>query len=321
MRKEFRFLIQLFFGIVLLLIWLRFVEWDLLLSYLRQVDLRFVGLMFILGMVSWIFRVLRFKIVLKPLVDVPSATVFVISLAANLFNFLLAMRAGELTKGHYLKRLYGSSFVRATSAALVDRIADFLILVFIILLIGSFGYEGYFSLPLLVAVFLLPLFLLYLLAWEGTRLFSFFESLMLRFDLPYRDRILPIFHNLIKGFAVARRDPQTLLLVCVLTFALTVIEAIGFLLLFMAFGVKIAFLSALLTFSLFALTFLLPSAPAYIGTIEVAGSLIFVLILGIDGNLAASIALFYHAYSAFVVGIMGLAAILYLHLKLLRGKG
>jgi len=160
--------------------------------------------------------------------------------------------------------------------------------------------------------------LLYLLAWEGTRLFSFFESIMLKFNLPYRDKILSLFDNLIEGFAVARRSPRTLLLIFTLTFGLVAIDAVGFLLLFKAFGVKITFLSAMLAMSLFALAFLLPSAPAYIGTVEVAGSLIFVLILGVDKNLAASIALFFHIYSAFVVGIMGLPAVLYLHLKMLK---
>jgi len=318
MRKEVRLLLQLVFGLVLLFIWLRFIEWDLLLSYLRQVDFRFVALMFLVGMSSWIFRVLRFKTVLKPLIDVPPVTLFVVSLAANLFNFLLAMRAGELTKGYYLKKLYNSSFVRATSAVVVDRIADFLILVFIIILVGTFGYKGYFSLPLLVAIFLLPMLLLYLLAWEGARLFSFFESLMLKFNLPYQDKILPIFDNLIKGFAVARRSPRTLLLIFTLTFGLVAIDAISFLLLFKAFGIEISFLSALLTVSLFILTFLLPSAPGYIGTVEVAGSAIFILVLGLEKNLAGSIALFFHIYSAFVVGIMGLPAILYLHLKMLK---
>lgn len=322
MRKEIRFLIQLLFGLVLLLIWLRFVEWDLLLSYLRQVDFKFIALMFILGLGSWVFRVARFKLVLKPLVDVPPASIFVISLAANLFNFLLAMRAGELTKGYYLKKLYGSSFVKATSAVVVDRIVDFLILVFIILLIGTFGYRGYFFFPLLLAVFFLPLLMLYLLAWKGTRLFSFFESLMLRFNLPYQDKILPFFDNLIKGFSVAKRSPKTLFLILALTFALVMIDAVAFLLLFLAFGIKITFASALLTVSLLALTFLLPSAPAYIGTVEVAGSAIFILVLGIEKNLAASIALFFHAYSAFVVGILGLPALAILHLRLLKhGKG
>lgn len=318
MRKEVRVLIQLLFGLVFLVVWLRFIEWDQLLSYLRQIDLRFVALMFVLGIASSIFRVLRFKIFLKPLVDVPLKTIFVISLAANLFNFLLAMRAGELSKGYYLKKLYGSSFIKATSVVVVDRIADFLVLVFIILLIGTSGYRGYFSLPLLVAVFSLPILLLYLLAWEGTRLFSVFESMMLKLNFPYRDKIFPLFDNLIKGFAVARRAPRTLLLVFVLTFALTAVGAVGLLFLFMAFGVKITFLSALLTISLFTLAFLLPSAPAYIGTVEVAGSAIFILVLGLDKNLAASIALFYHVYSAFVIGIMGLPAVLYLHFRMLK---
>lgn len=320
MRKGVRFLIQLLFGLVLLFIWLRFIEWDLLLSYLSQIDLKYVGIAYLFGFSAGLLRFTRLKIVLAPLVKVPIVTLYIIGLAANLFNFLLAMRAGELTKGYYLKRLYDSSFVQATSAVVVDRVADFLILLFVIILIGTFGHKGYFSLLLLVALFFLPLLMLYLLAWKGTRLFSFFESLMLKFNLPFRDRILSIVEDLIKGFAVARRSPRTLFVIFFLSFLPVIVGAVGTSFMLRAFSVRSPILSVLLAISLFELSFLIPSPPAYIGTIEVAGSLIFALVLGLDKNLAASIALFFHIYSAFMVGIMGLPAVLYLHLRLLHGK-
>lgn len=322
MRKEVRFLIQLLFGLALLFIWLRFIEWDLLLSYLSQINFKYVLLLFIFGFLAGLVRLTRLRVVLTPLVKVPFLPLYLIGLAANLFNFLLAMRAGELTKGYYLKKLYGSSFVKATSAVVVDRAADFLIIVFTVLVIAFFGKSTFFSPMILATIFILPLVVLYLLAWEGTRLFSFCESLMLRINLPRREQILNIFDNLIKGFGVARRSPGTLLLIFFLSFLALILDAVGLSFMFKAFSVNVSFLSVLLANSLFALSFLIPSPPAYIGTVEIAGSLIFILVLGLEKNLAASIALFFHAYSAFVVGILGLPAVLYLHLKMLKhGRG
>lgn len=317
-RKKVRFLLQLLFGFALLFLWLRFIDLEPLLFHLSRIDFRYVGLMFLFGVSSSLLRFTRLRIVLAPLVKVPVVPLYAIGLAASFFNFLLAMRAGELTKSYYLKKLYGSSFVKATSAVVVDRAADFLIIVFTVLVIGTLGKLDLFSPVILVAIFVLPLVVLYLLAWKGLRIFSFFESLMLRFNFRFRDRMLSIFDNLIKGFAVAKRSPGTLLLIFFLSFLALILDAIGISFMFQAFSINAPFLSVLLANSLFALSFLIPSPPAYIGTVEVAGSLIFILVLGIDKNLAASIALFFHGYSALLVGILGLPAISYLHLKMSR---
>ncbi len=275
-------------------------------------------LLFVFGFLGGLVRLARLKIVLTPLVKVPLLSIVMIGWAASFFNFLLAMRAGELTKGYYLKKLYGSSFVQATSAVLVDRLADFLLMTLSILMIGFFGGGDLFPPLLLAVVFIVPLGILYLLAWQGVRIFSLFESLVLQLDFPYQEKILDLFDNLIKGFAVARWNPQALLLVFFLSFAALILDTTGLFFMFRAFSVSAPFLLVLLANSLFALSFLIPSPPAYIGTVEVAGSLIFILILSLGKNLAASVTLFFHIYSAFVVGLLGLPAILYLHLRMTK---
>jgi uncharacterized protein (TIRG00374 family) len=321
MRKLFRLFLQLVLGVVLIYLWLGYIDLGVVLGHLSQIELGYILLMFLIGMVGIFLNFLRLKIVISPLVKVPLGPLYSIGLASNLINFLLALRAGELAKSYYLKKLYGSSFVKAVSAVVVDRLADLLVTVFAVLVVGFYLGTDLLSPVALVLAFFIPLALIYLLAWRGEGLFNFAERTALKINLPWKERALPFLENLIKGFTVAKRDPKTLLAIFLLTAATLVLHTIGVSWMLMAFGVRAPFLGVLLAQSILVISFLLPSPPAYIGTVEVVGSLVFVVVLGIEKDLAASIALFFHVYSALVVGILGLPALGYLHLKLLKDEG
>lgn len=320
MPKHWKFLIQLGIGLALLIVWLRLIDLDVLRTYLSAVDLRYALLMYLVGFVAGLVRFTRLKIILAPLVKVPILPLYVIGIASAFFNFVLAMRAGELSKGYYLKKFFGTSFARATGAVIVDRAIDFLIIIATVLVIGVLGKRELVSVPMLMIIFLAPLVFLFLLAWEGEKIFGRIAKVARKLPPVFQEKVFPVLERFIQGFSVAKRDPLTLGFVFALSFLALLLDAVGIGFLFRAFGLNVSFLSILLANGLFVLSFLIPSPPGYIGTVEVAGSLIFVLVLGIEKNLAASIALFFHIYSAFFTGIFGIPAVLYLQLKKAGGK-
>jgi len=66
---------------------------------------------------------------------------------------------------------------------------------------------------------------------------------------------------------------------------------------------------ALTGYALFAITFIVPGAPGYIGSMEAFGSLVFGAALGIPQAASASVVLIFHALNALLLGILGGIAI------------
>lgn len=269
MRKEFRFLIQLFFGIVLLFVWLRFIEWDLLLSYLRQVDLRFVGLMSILGMVGWIFRVLRFKIVLKPLVVIAASLPTVMLDKAFDLAAVLALGAAGALLG----------------VPLDDRLS-LVILAGGALLLGFVAFVG-------VAI-----------RGRSGLLTVLAEILPRRLGDSLRGRIVETGEAFLFGFSTAAQRPRDLALMVLLSLVAIIVDATGFYLVFLSLGPPATFAVIATGFALLTLTYVIPGAPGYIGSTEAFGSLVFTS-LGIGTELAASAVLLNHALMSVVIVSLG----------------
>ena len=94
-----------------------------------------------------------------------------------------------------------------------------------------------------------------------------------------------------------------------LSLAALVLDASAFSLLFAALGIPVPFASALAAYAALLLVFTLPAAPGYVGSLEVAGSLVIGAGLGVGVGAAAGAVLLWHALNALLVlglGMIGL---------------
>jgi uncharacterized membrane protein YbhN (UPF0104 family) len=74
--------------------------------------------------------------------------------------------------------------------------------------------------------------------------------------------------------------------------------------LFQSLGANVPYAIVITGYALFALTFLVPGAPGYIGSMEAFGSLVFSA-LGVGVELAASAVVLFHALNALMLGVVG----------------
>jgi glycosyltransferase involved in cell wall biosynthesis len=103
--------------------------------------------------------------------------------------------------------------------------------------------------------------------------------------------------------------PATLWRVAGLSVAALIIDGLAFGLLFQALGIAVAPLSAMAAYAALLLSFTIPAAPGYVGSLEVVGSLLLGGGLGLPKAAAAGAILLWHAVSAALVLILGLVGL------------
>jgi uncharacterized protein (TIRG00374 family) len=119
-----------------------------------------------------------------------------------------------------------------------------------------------------------------------------------------RDRLLGIIEGFLAGFTAVGRQPKGIFQLITLSFLSAVLDGTLFYLLYQSLGANVSFAVVLTGYALFALTFLVPGAPGYVGSMEAFGSLVFSA-LGVGVDLAASAVVLYHALNALMLGVVG----------------
>jgi glycosyltransferase involved in cell wall biosynthesis len=101
----------------------------------------------------------------------------------------------------------------------------------------------------------------------------------------------------------------TLWRVAGLSIAALIVDGLAFGVLFQALGIAVAPLSAMAAYAALLLTFTIPAAPGYVGSLEVVGSLLLGGGLGLPKAAAAGAIVLWHAVSAALLLILGLVAL------------
>lgn len=319
------FLLQIFLGLAFLFLWFKFVDLEIILSYFGKVNWGWALAALITYHISSVLRVWRWSVVLKGVRKIPFGPLLAMGYAGSFLNFLIPLRAGEFSRAYFLRRDFGIPFSKGFSTVVIDKMGDLLSMFFLVLVLLPFlllGDSFPSILPLVVLGAFLCLSFLYLLAWQEKfcrGVLGFVFSLLP--ELSAKERLHLAGLNFIEGFRIMRGRPGAMFIVFASSVFETLIDGIAFLMVFYAFGYQIPILLAVFGFTLTYFAFLIPGAPGYIGTLEVAASLIFTVGLGIEKNQFASIFLFYRLLTGIVFLIIGFLALQALHFDLWKHVG
>ena len=305
---------QSLLGVILLAAWLWIVDLEAVSATLRTAQWGFVILAVGVALTSSAIRALRWRMVLRPIAAVPRLDVWLISLASSLINFIVPIRSGEIARSLFLKQRDSVPISASLPTVAVDRSLDLLA----VLIIGTVGIlsglrlQGALSIILAMGAGLFVGFATFValaIFWED-RLMRVAEWAVPRFiGESIRNRLLGILNGLMSGFTAIGRQPRSLIPLVALSLIAALLDAGVFYLLFVSVGNPVPPLVAMTGYALFALTFILPGAPGYIGSMEAFGSLVFGGALGIPQAASASVVLLFHALSALILGIFGGIAI------------
>ena len=313
-RKRWLIAGQTLLGAVLLAAWLWIVDLEAVAYTLRSAEWGFVALAAGLAVTSTVVRAVRWRIILRPIANVPRIDVWLITLASSLINFVVPIRSGEIARSLFLKQRHAVPISASLPTVAVDRSLDLLALLVIgsVAVLSGLRLEGSLSIILVLGAGLFAgfaTFVILAIFWQE-RSMRVAEWAVPRFiGESIRSRILGILNGLMTGFTAIGRQPRRLIPLVALSLIAALLDSGVFYLLFVGVGNPVPPMVALTGYALFALTFILPGAPGYIGSMEAFGSLVFGGALGIPQAASASVILIYHALNALILAIFGGIAI------------
>jgi uncharacterized protein (TIRG00374 family) len=232
-----------------------------------------------LYLLAYAVRSLRWRLILRPVQAIGVGESFSILMAGYFLNYVIPIRAGEVAKSFFLKRLRGVPIATSLPTVFVDKLFELVSIVLVILLVPilSVHLEG--PLAVLVfavlAVFVVAVAVLVLAFRNEARTTALLCRLFAWLPRRAYARIAEWMGLFVRGMGVARHNARSLAPLLGLTAAAVLLDASYFLVMFRAFDIEVAFLRVLFGYTLLTLSYILPTPPAQIGYNELVIGLIF----------------------------------------------
>ncbi|MBJ7598442.1 glycosyltransferase [Candidatus Nephthysia bennettiae] len=259
------------------------------------------GLLLLAG--AAIVRSWRWALISRPLARLSVPEAFSMNAAGGLLNYLAPIRTGDAARVWWLRRRHGTSTGGGLASVLADKAYDLLSVALVLCLAAALTLLSRPALnpwtdganPVTVAA-LAALSLIALLAGAATlaaggpRLLG--RGRLGRQALAFRSTLL----------GASRSWPLRL----GLSLLALGIDTCSFALLFVALGVALPLPAVAAAYAALALSYAVPAAPAYVGSTELAGTLVIGGWLGLPAVAAAGATLLWHGVNALSVVAMGL---------------
>lgn len=314
-----KILFNTFLGVILILIWSRFVDLHQIFFNLSKVNPIFLGPVILFMLFSPVIRAIRLKIFLSKIKKIKLLDLIFLNGVAMMLNFFIPIRAGEIAKGVYLNTHYNLSLGKSVVWIFIDRFVDFLavlLLTAVLFFVVPTALNITFII-IIIVILISALFLTYLMVHQANfarKLFDFLKYLLVvNYIKIYFDK----FSNFIlESFTILDRHPRDLSLMTIVTVLAYAADAAIWYFTFVALGANQDFFKMYLGQLLSALTYLIPAAPGYVGSAEASGLLILSGVFGIQPNLSSAMIVLFHITSAIFVLAFGLVSIYFLKIDL-----
>ena len=294
-------------GLFLIFIWSRFVNLGEIFKTISKLQLIYLIPVFLFMLLSPIIRAIRLKIFLSEIKKISLKDLIFLNGVAQMLNFFIPIRAGEIAKGVYLNTQYDLPLGKSVVWIFIDRFVDFLV---VLILAGFFLKIPYFALILLLLAVYLAVFQINL----AKKIVKFLRPLLIEKHIKiYFERFS---HFILDSFVILKRHPKDLGLMGILTVLGYGADGGIWYFTFRALEVNQDFLKMYLGQLLSALTYLIPAAPGYVGSAEASGTLILSGVFGIEVNLASAMIVLFHITTAVFMIILGLISIFNLKLDM-----
>lgn len=228
---------------------------------------------------AYLVRSLRWRMILRPVQEVTVGESFFMMMAGYFLNYVIPVRAGEVAKSLFLKKLRGTPIATSLPTVFVDKLFELLSVVLVVALVPVLAVEFTPTLAVLVTV-VITVFLaavaLLIFAFRNEQATARLLALLFAW-LPRKahERLRDWLGLFVKGMGVARENVRALPALIVLTAVAVLLDATYFSLMFRAFSVDVAFPKVLFGYTLLSLSYILPTPPAQIGYNELVIGLIF----------------------------------------------
>lgn len=292
---------------VFLFLALRDIDWSAFRAVFKDVRYWPLTMCVICTMLGHFTRSVRWRYMLASVKSIPIGRLWSATAIAFMFNNLLPARLGEFVRAYAIGKSENISKSAAFATIVYERVVDVFTLI-VLLWFCMFKAEGPDWLQrsgiILVVFNVLLLALLFLMF----RFHDQFTAVLERFSRPLpariRDRLVWWSDSFADGLGVLQ-DRKALLPVVLLSIPVWGFATLGIYYCLVAVGMDLPYLASLVLVVLISLGSMIPSAPAYLGTMQYA-CIVGLAIYSIDKSQALAYSTLYHATQFFPITIVGL---------------
>ena len=310
MSRPLRIAIVCVAGVVLLAVALRGVDLSRVRALVAGVRPGWVAAALAVYVSAYVLRALRWRLILKPVARVRVPESFFMLMAGYFVNYIVPVRAGEVAKAFFLKRLKGVPIATSLPTIYVDKLFELMSVVLVLLLVPvlSLSLTGYLATLVysVLTVFVLALALLLFALANGRGTVRALSLATAWLPAGTHARLSRWFALLVEGMGVARASVRSLGSLVGLTAAAVALDATYFALMFRAFSLDIPFAQVLFGYTLLSVSYILPTPPAQIGHNEFLMVVIFAEGFGLGRTEVTALMLVAHALTGVLITALGL---------------
>lgn len=300
-------------GLLLILLWLYFVPIYEITGHIREISLKYVVYGSIVYLSAYFVRALRWRRIIYPQCKISIWHSWLYSMGGNLINYLIPIRAGDVTKAWFVKRNHCFSMAESLPSVFIDKCFDTLAILGVLLVLPFLKIKMSLSLIilliLLALVFTLSFAVLVFASWYPGILIRFFSLILNIIPHRFRNKVGSFIHKLVEGLNFLKYEKRVMLYAVGYTLVGVLLDGLYFYLMFRAFGIELAFLVVLFGYALINLSYALPQPPAQLGSNEWIMIIVFSLGFDLTKSAASAVMAFAHMLTAVLMGVVGGIAI------------
>ena len=252
----------------------------------------------------WV-RAIRWKLILCPIKDVDTHSLFGAAMIGYFGNSILPLRLGELMRAYALKRNSVSMSV-AFGTLIVERTIDMIGLIILIFVL-FISYDVPFWL-LRSAVFFSGFIIIgsALLFWVAFKYDLWLKMLGTYdfFQIGMRKKILDIFKSFLIGLSALRKVKKIKIIIFNSVLLWAIYWFITFLCVY-ALGIKLSLLEVGVLMVAVTMIIILPAAPGFIGTYHAGAVMMLIEVFGVSQSSAQAYAIINHAVGFLPLAVIG----------------
>lgn len=311
--------INSFVGFLAIVLWLHFVDLSDIMLRLSQANFIYLVPASISLGLSLALRTYKLKFFLSPIKKIRFFDLLALNGVAGMLNFLIPIRAGEITKGFYLSKTYSMHLSKTVVWVLVDRFIDFLYVLIIAPVILFFipNTVPFTAVITSIALAAALLVLTYIMVYQiglSNMLFKLCTQLLI-FGL-LQKYFESIYKYFLDTFSVLKRSFYDWVVLIALTTLAFLFDGFAYYFIFLSINSNQSILNMFLGQLLSAITYIIPAAPGYVGSAEASILLVFSGILGIDTTTTSAMSLLFHSLILVFLIACGVIGIYFLNLDL-----
>lgn len=285
----------------------RGIDWTAFRSALAGTRYEFLLPGIVCTMLGHFCRSVRWKFMMSPIKKCRIAPLWSATAIAFMVNNLLPARLGEFVRAIAIGRTEKVSKSAAFATIVYERVVDVFVLILLIwYCIGRINAPTWLlrSTEILI-VFNVALFVLLFVMVRGRERFgSLLERALRPLPLRVQERARKTSDAFIGGLGVVTQ-PRAALPITVLSVAVWGFAVLGVYFCVLAFDLPLPFLASVFLIVLVSLGSMIPSAPAFLGTMQYA-CVLGLGVYGVDRGQALAFSTVYHATQFFPITLAGL---------------